>query len=99
MQIKTSGISDVGLKREGNEDYFSIEDFPGLFIVADGMGGHLAGAVASRIAVEMIIKSFQKWVEEDARETELFGTPDRGTLGKIGHRIVTLYGHTQNIIR
>jgi len=76
LQVKASGISDVGLKREGNEDYFSTEDFPGLFIVADGMGGHLAGEVASRIAVEMIIKSFQKWMEEDAPEAELFGTRD-----------------------
>ncbi|MDY7036710.1 MAG: Stp1/IreP family PP2C-type Ser/Thr phosphatase [Thermodesulfobacteriota bacterium] len=86
MHIKTSGISDVGLKREGNEDYFSIEDFPGLFIVADGMGGHLAGEVASRIAVEMIIKSFQKWVEEDARETELFGTHD-SSLSILGNYV------------
>ena len=76
MQIISSGISDVGLKRDGNEDSFSIEDSLGLYIVADGMGGHLAGEVASRIAVEMINKNFRKWVEEEAGEDELFGSPD-----------------------
>lgn len=76
MQITSSGISDVGLKRDGNEDSFSVEESLGLYIVADGMGGHLAGEVASRIVVEMINKSYRKWVEEEAGEDELFGSPD-----------------------
>ena len=76
MHIKSSGISDVGLKREGNEDSFSVEDSLGLYIVADGMGGHLAGEVASQIAVEMLNESFRKWVEEEASEEEIFGEAD-----------------------
>jgi protein phosphatase len=76
LLIKASGISDVGLKREGNEDFFSTDDTMGLYIVADGMGGHLAGEVASRIAVEMINKSLVKWVDEGTPEEELFGNPD-----------------------
>jgi len=76
LQIKASGISDVGLKRDGNEDSLSTNDSLGLYVVADGMGGHLAGEVASRIAVEMIDKSFRKWIEEEAQEDELFGKPD-----------------------
>ena len=76
MQVKASGLTDVGLKRDGNEDSFSTDDSLGLYVVADGMGGHLAGEVASRIAVEMINKSFRKWIEEEAREDELFGKPD-----------------------
>ena len=77
MLIRSSGISDVGLKREGNEDSFFVEDSLGLYIVADGMGGHLAGEVASQVSVEMINKVFRKWVEEEAGEEEIHGKPDK----------------------
>lgn len=76
MQIKAFGISDVGLKREGNEDSFSVEDTLGLYIVADGMGGHLAGEIASRIAVEVINKAFRKWSEQNAGENDIYGESD-----------------------
>jgi PPM family protein phosphatase len=76
LQIKSSGITDVGLKREGNEDAFSVEDALGFYIVADGMGGHLAGEIASRIAVEVINKAFRKWSAQGAGESEIYGDPD-----------------------
>jgi serine/threonine protein phosphatase PrpC len=76
LQVKAAGISDVGLKREGNEDSYSVDDSLGLYIVADGMGGHLAGEVASQIAVEMVNKSYRKWVEKETPVDELFGSPD-----------------------
>ncbi|MFH0844511.1 MAG: Stp1/IreP family PP2C-type Ser/Thr phosphatase [Pseudomonadota bacterium] len=76
MQVKSAGITDVGLKRKGNEDHFSAEDSLCLYIVADGMGGHQAGEVASRMAVEMIYKSYEKWVTAAASADELFGSPD-----------------------
>jgi len=86
LRVKASGISDVGLKRDGNEDFFSTEESLGLYIVADGMGGHLAGEVASRVAVEMINKSYQKWAEDEAPEHEIFGNPDR-SLSLMGNHI------------
>ncbi|MCF8063548.1 MAG: Stp1/IreP family PP2C-type Ser/Thr phosphatase [Deltaproteobacteria bacterium] len=76
MEIRAAGLTDVGLKREGNEDAFSKDEANGLFIVADGMGGHLAGEVASRIAVEMISNSFQGWTKNETPVDELYGTPD-----------------------
>lgn len=87
MLIKSSGITDVGLRRGGNEDSFSVDDSLGLYIVADGMGGHLAGEVASRISVDIINKSFRRWVEEDASEENIYGGMD-DTLSKEGNYIL-----------
>ena len=87
MVIKSSGMTDVGLQREGNEDSFSVQDSFGLYMVADGMGGHLAGEVASRVAVEIISKSFSKWSEIQAPPDEIFGFPDE-SLSREGNYIL-----------
>ncbi len=52
--IRSAGLSDIGRRRKSNEDSFAISEDGTLFIVADGMGGHAAGEVASRLAVESI---------------------------------------------
>lgn len=52
--IESKGISDVGKKRKGNEDAMFLDDAMNLYVVADGMGGHQAGEVASSIVVETI---------------------------------------------
>jgi protein phosphatase len=54
MQVKAYGLTHVGRQRQHNEDSFRVEDDAKLFLVADGMGGHAAGEVASRIAVDSI---------------------------------------------
>lgn len=64
MKIEAVGKTDIGMKRQKNEDAFFVDNENHIYIVADGMGGHAAGEQASRTAVETIIE-FMRMARND----------------------------------
>lgn len=66
MKISYAAKTDVGMKRTHNEDYFSLVEDEQLFIVADGMGGHASGEVASKMAAETISEFYQRTKDQEA---------------------------------
>ena len=73
LYLRSSGRSDVGLRRSNNEDAFRIESDKGLLVVADGMGGAAAGEVASKIFVDTAAEVF----------SDVQNPPDVGTAGRV----------------
>lgn len=63
-KINISGITDTGLVRSNNEDTIGSDAELGLLVLADGMGGHKGGEVASAIAVDSILQELRKALPE-----------------------------------
>lgn len=72
MIYRHAALSDVGIKRSHNEDSFLVSEPLGLFVVADGMGGHAGGETASRVSVTTIAEEIEA---VRAKNPELFTSP------------------------
>jgi serine/threonine protein phosphatase PrpC len=90
MDIVFEARSDVGRKRKGNEDAHVVDPRYNLFVVADGMGGHAAGEVASRIAVDSITE-FVALTAGNEEITWPFGLDD--SISYDGNRLKTAIRH------
>jgi len=67
LRIEVAGETNVGMKRNHNEDNFSVLEESGLYIVADGMGGHASGEVASKMAVDALQEFFTATADDPER--------------------------------
>jgi len=66
VRIRYAAKTDVGMKRSHNEDYFALIEDEQLFIVADGMGGHACGEVASKLSADVIGEFYAHSKDQDA---------------------------------
>lgn len=85
MRITSCGMTDVGMKRTNNEDAYLINDELNLFVVCDGMGGHVGGEFASSIAVNTVEEVLSS-IEADP-DTDLPDDPVEATREKIRYAI------------
>ena len=95
MRITSCGVTDVGVKRTNNEDNYLINDELNLFVVCDGMGGHVGGEFASAIAVNTVeevltsheFRPEELAVEEDDGPVEIAREKLRYAIRLAGKRI------------
>ncbi|MBU3948835.1 MAG: protein phosphatase 2C domain-containing protein [Proteobacteria bacterium] len=85
--VESTGISDVGRKRKKNEDSFYIDNSMNLFVVADGMGGHNAGEVASTIVVETVRDYMNRFTDNNIEIEELEDSDT--SLSKEANRLIS----------
>ncbi|MCB0327438.1 MAG: Stp1/IreP family PP2C-type Ser/Thr phosphatase [Bdellovibrionales bacterium] len=100
MKIISCGITDIGRKRQRNEDSYLVNDKLGLYIVADGMGGHAGGEFASKIAVttvEEIIRGVDR-IKSDVPDQTYLDTPEDNIDGEEQERLRDAISRAGNMI-
>lgn len=75
MKVQSAGATDVGRRREHNEDCFAIVESEQLYVVADGMGGHAFGEVASKMAIDTIVEFFERTAGRDPTPPQVVDLP------------------------
>ena len=71
--IDSAGITDIGKRKSNNEDSFLIDDQMNLYAIADGMGGHKAGEIASRMMID-VLQAYMRNTPGDGDLKSLIGS-------------------------
>lgn len=86
--VRAAGITDIGKTRLGNEDAFALLVNQRLYIVADGMGGQNAGALASEIVVKTLPKMIERRLEDESgHDVELMSNHLQDTILSLSQRV------------
>lgn len=88
LAISSAGLSDIGQVRNNNEDCFTILEQKNIFIVADGMGGHNGGEVASLATTEIMRRHFSDQTTKTIR----------GKYQEIRHAMITGFEKANNTV-
>lgn len=64
-RLRIAGCTDTGLQRQYNQDHIGFNQNLGIAVLADGMGGHLAGEVAAQMAVSSVLEKLEKFANQE----------------------------------
>ncbi len=93
--------TDIGIQRSRNEDHFGINDEYNLCLVADGMGGHLGGDIAAKLAVDTILDFFNSSVDSNSKNKYNFEQDKENVVKALQTANFTVYtkGNTNQNLR